>query len=83
MTEEINGCVHLIMKDGKIINVFTHLDKLPKEGVVHLKGNKIYSFDEFKKSHPIDHDELNPKEEKVIISTFDLPPEYEKLRKAK
>ncbi len=78
MTKEIEGCVHLIIKDGKVVNVFTHLSELPKDGVVHLKGHKIYSFEEFKKSHPLDHDELNKKDERVIISTFDLPQNIKK-----
>lgn len=68
--KKINGCVHLIVKNGKIINVFTHLSKFPKNGVVHLKGEKIYTNDEFKKSHIHDHDELKPKRKKIIISDF-------------
>ena len=47
----------MIIKQGKIVNVATHLTKLPKNGVVHLKPDKTYSFTEFKKSHPEDADE--------------------------
>jgi hypothetical protein len=36
----------------------THLNNLPKNGVVHLKGDKIYSIKEFKESHKRDHHEL-------------------------
>jgi len=57
MKTKLKGCVHLIIKQGKIVNVATHLTKLPKNGVVHLKPDKTYSFTEFKKSHPEDADE--------------------------
>jgi len=75
MTRKINGCAHMIVRKGKVVNVFTHLDRMPEDGVVHLKGHKIYSFSEFKKSHILDHGELKKRRKKVIISTFDLPPE--------
>ena len=55
---KVDGCVHLIIKEGKIANVFEHLDKLPQDGVVHLKVDKAYSFSEFKKTHPEDINEL-------------------------
>lgn len=55
---------------GKIVNIFTHLSRLPESGVVHLKVDKIYSFEEFKRSHPHDHDELNPSEKRVVVSGF-------------
>lgn len=83
MVKQVKGCTHLIIRNNKIVNVFTHLDKLPKNGIVHLKGDKIYSFKEFKDCHPLDHKELKPRKEKVIISTFDLPSNYEKLKKRK
>ena len=70
MTKQIDGCTHLIVRDGKVVNVITHLSDLPKNGVVHLKGDKIYTFDEFKKSHVHDHDELIPNDELVIISDY-------------
>ena len=70
MSKKTDGCVHLIIKNGKVINVFTHLSKLPKNGVVHLKGDKIYTFEEFKKSHVHDHNELKPKRQKIIISDY-------------
>ncbi|MBU0466577.1 MAG: hypothetical protein KJ718_02150 [Nanoarchaeota archaeon] len=73
MVKKVDGCVHIVMRKGKVVNVFTHLNELPKDGVVHLKGHKILSFKEFKKSHPIDHGELVPKKKKVVISSFDLP----------
>ena len=52
------GCVHLIIKQGKIAKVVSHLNKMPKSGVIHLKCDAVYSFAEFKKSHPEDVKEL-------------------------
>ncbi|MDO8529693.1 MAG: hypothetical protein Q7S18_03420 [bacterium] len=52
------------------MNVITHLSDLPKNGVVHLKCDKIYTFDEFKKSHIHDHDELIPSDKLIIISDY-------------
>lgn len=70
MAKIVKGCAHFIIKNGKVVNVFTHLSAIPKNGVVHLKGDKIYSIEEFKKSHPYDHVELKPKKKKVILSDF-------------
>ena len=70
MIKKIKECTHLIICDDKIVNVITHLSDLPKNGVVHLKGDKIYTYDEFKKSHIYDHDELIPKKPQVIISDY-------------
>lgn len=70
MPKKIKGCTHLIIKDGKIINIFTHVSELPINGVVHLKADKIYSYSEFKKSHIHDHDELKAKKQKIIISDY-------------
>jgi len=80
MTEEIEGCVHLIVKNGKIVNVYTHISKFPKDGVVHLKGHKIYSFEEFKDSHILDHKELEGEEGKIVISSYELPSNYKELK---
>jgi hypothetical protein len=68
--KKVKGCVHLIVKNGKIEKVVTHLSELPKNGVVHLKGDKIYSYSEFKKSHINDHEELETKRKGIIISDF-------------
>ena len=68
--KKVKGCVHLIIKNGKIVNAFTHLSNLPKNGVVHLEGDKIYSMDEFKKSHPNDHSELKEHRTKIVIGDF-------------
>ncbi len=70
MTKKIEGCVHIIMRDGVPVNVFTHINKLPRNGVVHLRADKIYTFDEFKKSHTHDHKELSTKRKKIIISDY-------------
>lgn len=70
MPKKIDGCTHLIIRDGKVVKVITHLSDLPKNGVVHLKGDKIYTFNEFKKSHIHDYDELIPNNELIIISDY-------------
>jgi hypothetical protein len=70
MPKEVKGCTHLIIREGKIVNVITHLSDLPKNGVVHLKGDKIYTFDEFKVSHVNDHDELLIEKEGIVISDY-------------
>ncbi|MFW5853019.1 MAG: hypothetical protein ACOCU8_00065 [Patescibacteria group bacterium] len=70
MVKKLNGCAHLIIRDGKIVNIYTHLNDLPKNGVVHLKGDKIYTYKEFKKSHIHDHDELIQKEPQIIIADY-------------
>lgn len=70
MPKKVKGCTHIIIKNGNIMNIYTHLSKIPKNGVIHLKGDKIYSIKEFKKSHPHDHSELKPKREKIILSDF-------------
>ncbi|MFT4343663.1 MAG: hypothetical protein ACMXYE_02850, partial [Candidatus Woesearchaeota archaeon] len=67
MTKKVDGCVHLIIKNGQVVNVFTHLNKLPRNGIVHLKGDKIYTIEEFKKSHPRDHHELKRHKKKINI----------------
>lgn len=70
MSKKVEGCTHLIIRNGKIVNVVTHLSALPENGVVHLKGDKIYTFDEFKESHINDHSELEIEEEGIIISDY-------------
>ena len=67
MPEKIEGCTHLILRDGKIVHVVTHLTHLPQNGVVHLKGDKIYTFDEFMTSHIHDHEELLPSDNLIEI----------------
>jgi len=75
MIKKINGCTHLIIKNGKVISIHTHLDKYQKEnqikeGVIHLKGDKIYSIEEFKKSHPRDNHELKTTRKKINLGKF-------------
>jgi len=43
----LKGCVHLHMKDGKITNVFSHIDNLPENGIVHLLPEKHYTEEGF------------------------------------
>ncbi|HDL02407.1 MAG TPA: hypothetical protein ENH20_01070 [Candidatus Pacearchaeota archaeon] len=70
MVKKVEGCTHLIIKNGEVVNVFTHLNKLPRNGVVHLKGDKVYSIKEFKKSHKRDHHELKQHRKIVNIGQF-------------
>ena len=70
MAKKVKGCVHIIIREGKVQNVITHLSDFPKNGVVHLKGDKLYSFPEFKKTHVNDHEELRIKKKGIIISDF-------------
>lgn len=72
MVKQIEGCTHIIFKNGKIVNIFTHLNKLPRNGVIHLKGDKMYNIEEFKESHPRDYHKLkkhkkNYKYRKILI----------------
>jgi hypothetical protein len=65
MEDSVNGSVNLIVKKGKIVSVFTHLDELPDECVISLKVNKVYGFEEFKEAFPLEQHELE-KQKKVI-----------------
>jgi len=68
--KEIKGCAHLYMKDGKPVRLITHLSDILENGVVHLKGSRIYSDEEFKQSHPQDVSEFEIEESGIIISDF-------------
>jgi hypothetical protein len=81
--EKIEGCAHIIFKDGKPVNVFTHINKTPKNGVVHLKGDKIYTIEGFKKSHIFDKDELKGNKEKIVICEYQTIEELKKLKEEK
>ncbi len=70
MTVKVKGCTHLVIRGGKVVNVFTHLGKFPKNGIIHLKGDKIYSVEEFKKIHTRDHHELKKHKKIVNIGKF-------------
>jgi len=68
--KEINGCAHLYFEDGKPTKLITHLSELPKNGVIHLKSDKIYSDEEFKKSHPQDIAEFDIENNGIVISDY-------------
>lgn len=70
MPKRIKGCVHIIVKNKKIVNIFTHLNKFPDKGVIHLMADKIYTNGEFKKEHPKDHDELKRHKNKINIFKY-------------
>ncbi|MGD9276750.1 MAG: hypothetical protein PVJ67_06280 [Candidatus Pacearchaeota archaeon] len=79
--EPIEGCVHIIFRDGKPVNVFTHISKTPKNGVVHFKGDKIYTLEGFKKSHIFDKDEIDKKhKKKITVCKYVTIKEYKKLK---
>ena len=54
----IKGCFHIHIEDGVMKNVFSHMDNFPKNCVIHMLPEKIYTYDEFKESHYFDKDEL-------------------------
>ena len=62
MKLKIDGCVHLIIKEGNVVNTVLHLSNLPKDGVIHLKADGVYSFEEFAKTHPKDIGEIKKKQ---------------------
>jgi hypothetical protein len=71
MAKKVKGCVHLVVRKGKVVNVFTHLSDFPKgDGVIHLEGGRIFTIAEFKKSHKSDWDALKKKGKTVIISDY-------------
>ena len=64
----VKGCVHFQVKNGKILNVFSHLSNLPEEGVIHLVVDKVYSNDGFIESHPMDKNEVSVETEGGIFN---------------
>jgi hypothetical protein len=51
----IEGCVHIYVKNGKIINAFSYLMNLPDNCIIHLSPNAVFhTEEEFKKAHPYD-----------------------------
>ncbi len=66
---EAKGCVHLVIRDGRIANVFSHLTNLPQNCIVHLVPDDVLSVQEFVESHPLDKNELQVEPQGKI---FDL-----------
>jgi hypothetical protein len=64
----IKGCVHLHINKGKIANVFSHLSKMPKNCVVHLKVSEVLTKSEFQNDHSQDKEELSAKPEGRIYN---------------
>ena len=54
-----SGCVHVVVKDGRIQGVVTHLSGLPKNGVVHCRAEHDLSYKDLKRTHPMDTDDIN------------------------
>ena len=51
-------CLHVHVKDGKIINAFSHLTNFPDNCVIHLKPDAVMTYEEFSNNHPGDKNEL-------------------------
>ena len=68
---EVNGCVHVHIKDGGIANVFSHLTNLPENCVVHLVPDNVLTVEEFIDSHPQDKNELKIDPKKNIYDLGD------------
>ena len=48
----VEGCVHIYVKDGKMINAFSHLENFPENCVIHLGPNAVFLTEEaFRKDH--------------------------------
>ena len=54
----IRGCFHIHIENGVMKNVFSHMDNFPKNCVIHMLPEKIYTNEEFEESHDFDKDEL-------------------------
>lgn len=62
----ITGCFHIHIENGKIKNVFSHLGELPKNGVIHMLPEKVFSVKGFKEDHFFDKDEVEvPYDDKI------------------
>ena len=49
---EIEGCVHIYVKNGELINAFSHLTKFPENCIIHLSPDAVFhTEEEFKKDH--------------------------------
>lgn len=66
---EVKGCIHVHIRDGSIVNVFSHLTNLPKNCVVHLVPDMVLPEEEFERSHPCDAGEIRLESKGTI---FDL-----------
>lgn len=66
---EVKGCVHVHIKDGAIVNVFSHMTNMPDNCVIHLVPDAVLTQEQFAESHPQDRNELltEPKD-----AVFDL-----------
>ena len=68
---EVKGCVHVHIKSGNIVNVFSHLTNLPENCVVHLVPDAVLSEDEFLQSHPHDRNEIHTEPKGTILDLGD------------
>jgi hypothetical protein len=56
---KVKGCVHVHVKEGRIVNVFSHLTELPEDGVIHLVPDEELTEEQFAESHAQDANELH------------------------
>jgi hypothetical protein len=68
---EVKGCVHIHIKDGSIVNVFSHLTYLPENCVAHLVPDVVLTEDEFVQSHPHDKNEIYTEPKGIVLDLGD------------
>jgi len=59
--KKTTGCVHIVVKNGSIHKIISHLTGLPRYGVIHLSVDNVYSFKDFRQNHKNDCKELTYK----------------------
>jgi hypothetical protein len=48
----IEGCVHIYVKNGKMINAFSHLTNIPENCIIHLSPDAVFfTEEEFEQDH--------------------------------
>lgn len=71
----LTGCIHIRVEKGKIKNVFTHVDNLPEEGVIHVDFDKdsidVWDNDRFLVDHQRDSNELTCKDSNKVFNLKD------------
>ena len=49
---DIKGCVHIHVKNGKMMNAFSYLTNVPENCIIHLHPDIVFSTEEeFKQDH--------------------------------
>ena len=68
---QVKGCVHVHIKDGAIVNVFSHLTNMPDHCVIHLVPDAVRTQKQFAESHPQDRNELLTEPEGAVFNLGD------------